>query len=102
MTRLVDLHTHTTASDGTMTPAEVVDAVDASGLRGRGGGGFSTGFKWRAVADAPGAEKYVVCNGDEGDPGAFLDGAIMEGDPYRLIEGILLAGSAGGASRGCV
>ena len=85
-----------------MTPAEVVDAVDASGLRGRGGGGFSTGFKWRAVVDAPGTEKYVVCNGDEGDPGAFLDGAIMEGDPYRLIEGMLLAGYAVGASRGFV
>ena len=85
-----------------MTGAEVADAVDASGLRGRGGGGFSTGFKWRAVAGAPGEEKVIVCNGDEGDPGAFLDGAIMEGDPYRLIEGMLIAGYAVGAGRGFI
>ena len=83
-----------------MTPQQVVSEIDAAGLRGRGGGGFSTGFKWRAVLEAPGAEKYVVCNGDEGDPGAFLDGAIMEGDPYRLIEGMIIAGYAVGAAQG--
>ena len=85
-----------------LTPEQVVREVEASGLRGRGGGGFSTGVKWRAVLEAEGAEKVVVCNGDEGDPGAFLDGAIMEGDPYRLIEGMIAAAYAVGAGEGFI
>ena len=71
-----------------MTPAEVVDEVDKSGLRGRGGGGFPTGRKWKQVARQKETTRYVVCNGDEGDPGAFMDGSVMEGDPYKLIEGM--------------
>ena len=85
-----------------MTPEDVVRAVEDSGLRGRGGGGFSTGFKWRAVQQADSARKVVVCNGDEGDPGAFLDGAIMEGDPFRLIEGMTAAAYAVGAQEGFI
>ena len=86
-----------------MTPDQVVDEIDRSGLRGRGGGGFHTGTKWKQVAahkDAP--VKYVVCNGDEGDPGAFMDGSVMEGDPYKLIEGMTLAGYAVGATEGYI
>ena len=85
------------------TPQQVIDEVDRSGLRGRGGGGFPTGRKWKQVAahkDAP--VKYVVCNGDEGDPGAFMDGSVMEGDPYKLIEGMTLAGYAVGAAEGYI
>ena len=72
-----------------MTPAEVVDEVDKSGIRGRGGGGFPAGKKWKQVARQPEKVRYVVCNGDEGDPGAFMDGSVMEGDPFRLIEGMM-------------
>ena len=85
-----------------MTPEKVTGYIESSGLRGRGGGGFSTGFKWRAAMEAPGEHKVVVCNGDEGDPGAFLDGAIMEGDPYRLAEGMILAAYAVGAQEGYI
>ncbi|MDO4475807.1 MAG: NADH-quinone oxidoreductase subunit NuoF [Lachnospiraceae bacterium] len=85
-----------------MTPAEVVDVVDQSGLRGRGGGGFPTGRKWKQVARQPEKERYVVCNGDEGDPGAFMDGSVMEGDPYKLIEGMMLAGYAVGSQNGYI
>lgn len=77
-----------------MTPEEVVDVVDRSGLRGRGGGGFPTGRKWKQVARQAEKTRYVVCNGDEGDPGAFMDGSVMEGDPYRLIEGMMLGAYA--------
>ena len=66
-----------------MTPADVVDQVDKSGIRGRGGGGFPAGKKWKQVARQPEKVRYVVCNGDEGDPGAFMDGSVMEGDPYQ-------------------
>lgn len=77
-----------------MTPEDVVDVVDRSGLRGRGGGGFPAGRKWKQVARQPEKTRYVVCNGDEGDPGAFMDGSVMEGDPYRLIEGMMLGAYA--------
>ena len=77
-----------------MTPADVVDVVDDSGLRGRGGGGFPAGRKWKQVARQAEKTRYVVCNGDEGDPGAFMDGSVMEGDPYRLIEGMMLGAYA--------
>ncbi len=85
-----------------MTPEEVVDTVDKSGLRGRGGGGFPTGRKWKQVARQPEKERYVVCNGDEGDPGAFMDGSVMEGDPYKLIEGMMIAGYAVGSANGYI
>ena len=77
-----------------LKPEDVVEIVDQSGLRGRGGGGFPTGRKWKQVARQSEKVRYVVCNGDEGDPGAFMDGSVMEGDPYRLIEGIMLGGYA--------
>ena len=86
-----------------MTPEAVIAEVEFSGLRGRGGGGFPAGRKWRQVAahkEEP--LKYIVCNGDEGDPGAFMDGSVMEGDPCRLIEGLMLAGYAVGASEGFI
>ncbi len=85
-----------------MTPAEVVDEVDKSGLRGRGGGGFPTGRKWKQVARQKETTRYVVCNGDEGDPGAFMDGSVMEGDPYKLIEGMMIAGYAVAAGDGYI
>lgn len=85
-----------------MTPDQVVDEVDKSGLRGRGGGGFPTGRKWKQVARQPEKERYVVCNGDEGDPGAFMDGSVMEGDPYKLIEGMMIAGYAVGSQNGYI
>lgn len=85
-----------------MTPAEVVDEIDKSGLRGRGGGGFPAGRKWKQVARQPEKERYVVCNGDEGDPGAFMDGSVMEGDPYKLIEGMMIAGYAVGSQNGYI
>jgi NADH:ubiquinone oxidoreductase subunit F (NADH-binding)/Pyruvate/2-oxoacid:ferredoxin oxidoreductase delta subunit len=85
-----------------MTPAEVCDLVEASGLRGRGGAGFPTGRKWRVALETPRAEKYLICNADEGDPGAFMDRAVLEGDPFRVVEGMLIAAYAIGASRGYV
>ena len=85
-----------------MTAAQVIDEVTASGLRGRGGGGYPTGLKWTTVAKAPGPDKYVICNADEGDPGAFMDRSVLESDPHRVIEGMILAGYAVGASQGYV
>ncbi len=85
-----------------MKPEEVVEEVDKSGLRGRGGGGFPTGKKWKQVFRQKEKEKYVVCNGDEGDPGAFMDGSVMEGDPYKLIEGMMIAGYAVGSADGYI
>jgi bidirectional [NiFe] hydrogenase diaphorase subunit len=85
-----------------LSPAAVVEEVTRSGLRGRGGAGFPTGVKWSMVARADADQKYVVCNGDEGDPGAFMDRSIMEGDPHRLLEGMALAGYAVGASQGYI
>ena len=84
----------------TMTPAEVVDEVLASGLRGRGGGGFPTGRKWSFALATKADQKYVVCNGDEGDPGAFMDRSILEGNPFAVIEGMMIAGYAIGATEG--
>jgi NADH:ubiquinone oxidoreductase subunit F (NADH-binding)/(2Fe-2S) ferredoxin/ferredoxin len=83
-----------------MTPQEVVQEVLASGLRGRGGGGFPAGRKWSFAQASQGDEKYVVCNGDEGDPGAFMDRSILEGNPLAVIEGMMIAGYAIGASNG--
>lgn len=86
----------------TMSAPEIVQAVTDSGLRGRGGAGFPTGIKWKTVADAPGAQKYIVCNADEGDSGTFADRMIMEGDPFVLIEGMIIAGLATGATKGYI
>ncbi len=83
----------------TRTPQEVCDMVLASGLRGRGGGGFPTGRKWQFTLKSQGDQKYLVCNADEGDPGAFMDRAVIEGDPHRLLEGMALAGYAVGATK---
>ena len=88
-----------------MTPDEVIAAVDESGLRGRGGGGFPTGRKWRSArmaAERDSAPLYVICNGDEGDPGAFMDRSIMEGDPFAVIEGLTVGAYALGARQGFV
>ena len=85
-----------------MTPAEVIDQLSRSGLRGRGGAGYPTGLKWQTVAKAPGTPKYVICNGDEGDPGAFMDRTMIEGDPHRVLEGMLIAARAIGAQTGYI
>jgi NADH-quinone oxidoreductase subunit F len=85
-----------------MTPAGVRDEVVESGLRGRGGGGFPAGVKWGFCADQPGEQKYIICNADEGDPGAFMDRGVLEGDPHSVIEGMLIGGYAIGASAGYV
>jgi formate dehydrogenase iron-sulfur subunit len=84
------------------TPEHLLAAVEASGLRGRGGAGFPTGRKWRAVASQPAGQKYVVANADEGDAGAYIDRYLMEDDPHALIEGMILAGYAVGASQGYI
>jgi NADH:ubiquinone oxidoreductase subunit F (NADH-binding)/(2Fe-2S) ferredoxin len=85
----------------TMTPAEVVAEIKKSGLRGRGGGGFSTGMKWELAAKVPTIdEKFIICNGDEGDPGAYMDRSILEGDPHAVIEGMMIAAYAIGATEG--
>ncbi len=84
----------------TMTPAQVVEQIKASGLRGRGGAGFPTGLKWQFTAAEKADRKYVVCNGDEGDPGAFMDRSILEGDPHSVIEAMAICGYAVGASQG--
>ena len=85
-----------------MTPQEVIDVVKASGLRGRGGAGFPTGVKWQFQKDQPGDEKYVICNADEGDPGAFMDRSILEGDPHAIIEGMAIMAYAVGAHQGYI
>jgi NADH-quinone oxidoreductase subunit F len=85
-----------------MTPFEVIEEVKKSGLRGRGGAGFPTGLKWSYCRDAPGEPKYIICNADEGDPGAFMDRAILEGNPHLVIEGMLIAAYAIGAKEGYV
>ena len=84
------------------TPQEVIDIVRRSGLRGRGGAGFPTGLKWQAVRDQQAERKYVVCNADEGDPGAFMDRAVLEGDPNSVIEAMAIAGYAVGAEEGII
>ena len=85
-----------------MQPAEVVEEVRKSGLRGRGGAGYPTGLKWGIVRKAQGEQKYVVCNADEGDPGAFMDRSVLEGDPHRVLEGMAIGGYATGASQGFI
>lgn len=85
-----------------MSGQNLIDAIKAAGLRGRGGGGFPTGRKWQACKNAPGQEKFIICNGDEGDPGAFMDRSIMEGDPHTVIEGMILGAFAVGATRGYI
>ncbi|HAX90124.1 MAG TPA: NADH-quinone oxidoreductase subunit NuoF [Cyanobacteria bacterium UBA11370] len=85
-----------------MTPPEVVDEISKSGLRGRGGGGFPTGLKWATVAKMPGDQKYIICNADEGDPGAFMDRSVLESDPHRILEGMAIAGYAVGANHGYI
>ncbi|KUO74224.1 MAG: NADH dehydrogenase [Clostridia bacterium BRH_c25] len=85
-----------------MTPDEVIEEIKKSGLRGRGGAGFPTWFKWDAARKAKGTEKYVVCNADEGDPGAFMDRSVLEGDPHGLLEGMIIAGYAIGANYGYI
>jgi bidirectional [NiFe] hydrogenase diaphorase subunit len=83
-----------------LTPQQTIDLIVRSGLRGRGGAGYPTGLKWQTVAKARGPEKYVICNGDEGDPGAFMDRSVMESDPHRVLEGMAIAAYAVGASQG--
>ena len=85
-----------------MTPQGVIRQVTESGLRGRGGGGYPTGLKWGTVSKAVGDVKYVICNGDEGDPGAFMDRSVLESDPQRVIEGMAIAAYAVGASKGYI
>ena len=85
-----------------MDPQSVIDQIAKSGLRGRGGGGYPTGLKWSTVAKAVGTQKYVICNADEGDPGAFMDRSVLESDPQRVIEGMAIAGYAVGASKGYI
>jgi len=85
-----------------MSPQEVVEEVTASGLRGRGGAGYPTGLKWATVAKSPSDRRFVVCNADEGDPGAFMDRSVLEGDPHRILEGMAIAAYAIGADQGYI
>jgi len=84
------------------TPDEVIKIIKDSGLRGRGGGGFNTGLKWELTRKVPGKEKYIVCNADEGDPGAFMDRSILEGDPHSILEAMMIAGYAIGSNQGLI
>ncbi|MEJ2234456.1 MAG: NADH-quinone oxidoreductase subunit F, partial [Syntrophobacterales bacterium] len=86
----------------TMTPEEIIATVEASGLRGRGGGGFPAGRKWRSCREAEGVVKYVIANGDEGDPGAFMDRSLMEGDPHSILEGMIIGAYAIGSNQGFI
>jgi len=85
-----------------MTPEVIIDTVFNSGLRGRGGGGFPTGLKWRFARQSESSKKYIVCNADEGDPGAFMDRSVLEGDPHSVLEGMMIAGYAIGADEGYI
>ena len=85
-----------------MTQDEVIEEIKVSGLRGRGGAGFPTWFKWNAAKGNPGKDKYIVCNADEGDPGAFMDRSVLEGDPHSVIEGMIIGGFAMGATEGII
>ncbi len=85
-----------------MTPQDVIDQIKASGLRGRGGAGFPTGVKWQFEKNQPGNEKYVICNADEGDPGAFMDRSLLEGDPHAILEGMIIMAYAVGAHHGYI
>ncbi|MBE9541327.1 MAG: NADH-quinone oxidoreductase subunit F, partial [Proteobacteria bacterium] len=84
-----------------MQPAELINTIKESGLRGRGGGGFLTGVKWETCAKHSG-ERYIICNADEGDPGAYMDRSILEGDPHSILEGMLIAGLAIGSNQGFI
>ncbi|MGB2910419.1 MAG: NADH-quinone oxidoreductase subunit NuoF [Anaerolineales bacterium] len=86
----------------TMPPEQVIDEIKASGLRGRGGAGFPTGYKWELCKNQPGDVKYIICNADEGDPGAYMDRSIMEGNPHRVLEGMIIGAYAIGAQTGYV
>jgi NADH-quinone oxidoreductase subunit F len=86
----------------TMTPEQIIDEIKKSGLRGRGGAGFPTGVKWEAARKSPGEIKYIICNADEGDPGAFMDRSVIEGNPHSVLEGMIIAAYAVGASHGYV
>ncbi len=90
------------AAVGQGDPLSVLEQIEASGLRGRGGAGFATGRKWRLGRESPGEQKYVVCNADEGDPGAYMDRAVLEGDPFAVIEGMTLGALVVGAQRGFI
>ena len=83
-----------------MRPETVVRMVQESGLRGRGGAGYPTGLKWATLAKATGSKKYILCNGDEGDPGAFMDRSILESTPHAVLEGMIIAAYAVGAHQG--
>ena len=85
-----------------MTSEQVVEEVKKSGLRGRGGGGFPTGNKWEAARKAPGDTKYVIVNADEGDPGAFMDRAVLEGNPHSILEGLIIGAYAMGSHEGYI
>ena len=85
-----------------LSAADVIEIIKESGLRGRGGAGFPTWFKWNAAKDSPGDTKFIVCNADEGDPGAFMDRAVLEGDPHSILEGMLIGGYAIGAAEGII
>ena len=85
-----------------MTPEQIIDEVKTSGLRGRGGAGFPTGIKWEFASKSPGEVKYVLCNADEGDPGAFMDRSVLEADPHAVLEGMIIAASAIGAHQGYI
>ncbi|MDD3899488.1 MAG: SLBB domain-containing protein, partial [Syntrophomonadaceae bacterium] len=86
----------------TMSPEEIIAEIKTSGLRGRGGAGFPTWFKWNAARNNPGEIKYIVCNADEGDPGAFMDRSVLESDPHSVLEGMAIAGYAIGAAQGII
>jgi NADH-quinone oxidoreductase subunit F len=86
----------------TMTPAQVIDEVLKSGIKGRGGAGFPTGMKWKFAANSEAGQKYIICNADEGDPGAFMDRSVLEGDPHSVIEGLIIGAYAIGASEGYI
>jgi len=85
-----------------MTPEKIIDEIKAAGLRGRGGGGFPTGRKWGECREAPGDEKYVICNADEGDPGAYMDRCVLEGNPHLVLEGMMVGARAVGAGKGYI
>lgn len=85
-----------------LSPNDIIEEIKLSGLRGRGGGGYPTGLKWETVSKVEAEQKYIVCNGDEGDPGAFMDRAVMEADPHKVLEGMIIAGFACGASKGYI
>jgi NADH-quinone oxidoreductase subunit F len=85
-----------------MSSEEIIEIIKNSGLRGRGGAGFSTGLKWQFCHDAPGTEKYIICNADEGDPGAFMDRSLLEADPHSVLEGMIIGAYAIGANRGII